>query len=154
MTRRWKISKSTWNEAFTRYAYFLWFIGNSPELSLQARALLEDDHELWLSVGSLWEIAIKVNLGKLNMKISDGSFDTFIARQLRMNSIRILQIKLKHLARVARLPHQQHKDPFDRLIVAQAMVERYPIVGADSAFDAYQVLIGFGTHHFSETDKN
>ena len=114
---------------------FLWFIDDNPRLSQRAKALLESDADLLLSVGSLWEISIKVSIGKLSLA---QPFDTFVPQQLADNDIEILPISLAHLGVVSTLPFH-HRDPFDRLLVAQAMTEQVPIVSADTAFDAYSV---------------
>jgi PIN domain nuclease of toxin-antitoxin system len=114
---------------------FLWFIDANPRLSLQAKALLESDADLLLSVGSLWEISIKVSTGKLTLA---QPFDIFVPQQLADNDIEILPISLAHLGVVSMLPFH-HRDPFDRLLIAQAMIEQLPIVSVDTAFDAYSV---------------
>jgi PIN domain nuclease of toxin-antitoxin system len=114
---------------------FLWFIEDNPRLSVEAKALLESDVELLISAASLWEIAIKASLGKLTLA---QPYDTFIPQQLEQNMIEILPIELAHLAIVSALPFY-HRDPFDRLLIAQAMAERLPLVSADAAFDAYAV---------------
>ena len=114
---------------------FLWFIADNPRLSAEAKALLESDVELLISAASLWEIAIKTSIGKLTLT---QSYEVFIPQQLEQNSIEILPVKLEHLVVVSTLPFH-HRDPFDRLLIAQAMVEKMPIVGIDKAFDAYSV---------------
>ncbi len=114
---------------------FLWFIDDNPRLSPRAKALLESDADLLLSAGSLWEISIKVNVGKLTLA---QPFDIFVPRQLADNDIEILPISLAHLGIVSTLP-LHHRDPFDRLLIAQARVEQLSIVSADTAFDAYSV---------------
>ncbi len=98
---------------------FLWFISDDPSLSSNAKSLLESDNDLFLSTASLWEIAIKFSLGKLSLP---NKFEIFVSEQLRANAIDILQIDLKHLAVISNLPFH-HKDPFDRLLIAQANVE-------------------------------
>lgn len=114
---------------------FLWFIDDNPKLSQNAKTLLEEDHELLLSIASLWEIAIKLSLGKLTIAIS---YDELMTQQLEINSIDILPITIAHLKVVSGLP-LHHRDPFDRLLIAQSIVECIPIVSADSAFDSYTV---------------
>jgi PIN domain nuclease of toxin-antitoxin system len=114
---------------------FLWFIGNDPRLSPRAKALLESDADLLLSVDSLWEIAIKLSIGKFRLA---QPFDIFVAQQLADNEIELLPISLAHLG-VVSAPPLHHRDPFDRLLIAQAMIEQTPIVSADAAFDAYSV---------------
>jgi PIN domain nuclease of toxin-antitoxin system len=114
---------------------FLWFIEDNPRLSAQAKALLESDAELLISIASLWEIAIKTSLGKLTIA---QPYETFIPQQLELNEVTILPVSLAHLALVSTLPFH-HRDPFDRLLAAQAIVERTPLVSADAAFDAYSI---------------
>lgn len=114
---------------------FLWFISDSPRLSRHGKVALEDDNELLLSVASLWEIAIKVSLGKLVIALP---YDAFIMQQLTLNTIQLLPIQVAHLAMVSTLAFH-HRDPFDRLLIAQSLVEHLPIVSSDSSFDAYHV---------------
>jgi len=115
---------------------FLWFINDNAQLSHNARQLIEDGgNEILLSVASLWEIAIKMSIGKLNL---GQPFPELFPRQLQVNRIQLLSITLDHLSVVATLP-LHHRDPFDRLLIAQATVEQVPVVGVDAAFDAYGV---------------
>jgi PIN domain nuclease of toxin-antitoxin system len=115
---------------------FLWFVSDLAGLSKKARsALKEPENEIFLSLASTWEIAIKLSLGKL--KIAE-PLERFIPQQLLANSIRQLDISFRHVARVATLPFH-HRDPFDRLLVSQAMLEDMPILSADKAFDSYGV---------------
>jgi PIN domain nuclease of toxin-antitoxin system len=115
---------------------FLWFIIGSPKLSEKARALIEDTrNERLLSTASLWEMAIKHSLGKLSL---GQPFEVLIPQQLERNSIEILPITVAHLAVVVTLPFH-HRDPFDRLLIAQAAVERLSVLTVDPAFDAYAV---------------
>lgn len=115
---------------------FIWFVLDSPKLSPTLRGLIEDENnEKLLSTASIWEIAIKQSTGKLYFGLP---FRVFIEQQLSLNSIELLNINLDHIAIVATLP-LHHRDPFDRLLIAQAMVEQIPILSADSAFDAYAI---------------
>lgn len=115
---------------------FLWFVGGSAQLSSRARQVIADPTtEPLLSVASLWEMAIKISLGKLTIQ---APFATFVPEQLRLNGITLLGITIDHTAGVTTLAFH-HRDPFDRLLVAQAQSEQLPIVSADSAFDAYGV---------------
>ena len=115
---------------------FLWFIMGSANLSVNARALIEDPaNERLLSVASLWEIAIKTSFGKLTLS---APFDELIPAQLKLNGIDLLNIKVDHLSTLTTLPFH-HRDPFDRLIIAQAIVEKLPVISLDGAFDAYGV---------------
>jgi PIN domain nuclease of toxin-antitoxin system len=108
---------------------FLWFIDDSPLLSAKGKALLEAEDDLWLSIGSLWEITIKLCLGKLTVAMPT---EVLMTQQLTSNDT------VPHLVTVSILP-LHHRDPFDRLIIAQAIVEQMPIVSADPAFDACPV---------------
>ncbi len=114
---------------------FLWFVDDNPRLSAHAKALLESDADLSLSLASLWEIAIKTSIGKLTLA---HPFDLFISRQLPANGIELLNITTAHLARLTTLPFH-HRDPFDRLLVAQALTENLTIVSVDAALDNYGV---------------
>ncbi len=115
---------------------FLWFVGGDARLSEHARALILDpDNERFLSVASLWEMAIKASLGRLNLALS---FPELVERQVRGNAMNVLPVQPRHLDRVKRLPFH-HKDPFDRLIIAQAQAEGMPVVTRDAAFASYGV---------------
>ena len=115
---------------------FLWFVAGDAKLSQTARELIEDPaNQPLLSVASLWETAIKISLGKLNL---GQPFETFIPQQMALNGIDLLAIELDHTTIVSKLPFH-HRDPFDRLLVAQAMTEGIPLVSADEAFDAYSI---------------
>ena len=114
---------------------FLWFINDSPELSSSAADLLESDVDLLLSTASLWEIAIKVSLNKLTLP---DSYEQFIPQQITLNNIEILTITFEHLTIVSRLPFH-HRDPFDRLLIAQSMSENLQIVSTDTQFDRYGI---------------
>lgn len=114
---------------------FLWFIDDTPKLSAAAKKLLESDVDLMISAASLWEIAIKVSIGKLTLT---QPFQEFIPDQLNRNSVKLLAISIAHLALVSSLPFH-HRDPFDRLMVAQAISEQLSIVSVDDKFDLYGV---------------
>jgi PIN domain nuclease of toxin-antitoxin system len=115
---------------------FLWFIMGSSRLSKKARELMENsNNERLLSIASLWEMAIKVSLGKLTLA---APFEVLIPQQLKLNGIELLNIKMEHTATVAMLPFY-HRDPFDRLLIAQCMVERLPLLSADESMDNYPI---------------
>jgi PIN domain nuclease of toxin-antitoxin system len=115
---------------------FLWFITGDDRLSKTARGLVEDsDNQPWLSIASLWEIAIKTSIGRLKLA---RPFEELIPEQMSLNGIEALDIRIEHVAQVIQLPFH-HRDPFDRLLIAQAKVEDVPIVGADQAFDTYSI---------------
>ena len=115
---------------------FLWFIMGNPNLSANARALIEDlANEKFLSVASVWEIAIKVSIGKLALS---AQFNTLIPQQLSVNGFELLNLEVRHAAALINLPFH-HRDPFDRLLIAQAIVEQMQIVSTDSTFDGYPI---------------
>ena len=115
---------------------FLQFIAGSSRLSNSAREVIENpDNDRLLSIASLWEMAIKISLGKL---ILAQPFQSLVPEQLNSNAIDILPITFQHVAVIATLPFH-HRDPFDRILVAQSVVEAIPLVSADGAFDAYRI---------------
>ena len=115
---------------------FIWFVENNPSLGPHARTLIQEStNDVFLSIASVWEMAIKVSLGKLSLS---QPFDLFIPNQLLLNDITLLDITVGHTLRVAMLPFH-HRDPFDRLLIAQSLVEGMPIISIDSVFDAYGV---------------
>ena len=114
---------------------FLWFIEDNSQLSTKAKTLLESEASLFISVASLWEMAIKISISKLTLT---QPFVTFVPDQLEKSAIDILPISVEHLALVATLA-LHHRDPFDRLLVAQAILEALPIVSIDSKLDAYSI---------------
>ena len=117
---------------------FLWFISGSDRLSNNAQNFIADSsNELVLSVASLWEIAIKISLGKLELL---RPFEQLMREQLRENAIDILPIKLAHLSKMIDLPFH-HRDPFDRLIIAQALTEGFPVISSDTIFKNYVVEV-------------
>ena len=115
---------------------FLWFVWGDPKLSLTAKSLIEDKaNQKYVSMASVWEIGIKVGIGKLTLA---KPFSQFLAERLDGNGFVILPIERAHIVQVVSLP-QHHRDPFDRLLIAQSFVEGIAIVSADTAFDAYGV---------------
>ena len=116
---------------------FLWFVLNDPQLSATAKAHVEDPaNDILISPASYWEIAIKVRLKKLDLF---APYDDFMHRGIVGNDFEILPIEPKHTSILTTLP-LHHKDPFDRLLVAQAMAEQIPLVSADAALDAYSII--------------
>ncbi len=112
---------------------FIWFIQNSPSLSQMARSLIENENnKIFLSIASLWEISIKNSIGKLTI---NGKYETVID-DVNDNSIQILPINFAHTVEHNRLPFH-HRDPFDRIIVSQAIVENMNFISADAIFDDY-----------------
>ena len=115
---------------------FLWFITADAKLSVRAEAAMRDGPtRLFLSVASVWEIAIKVSIGRLPLP---EPLETFVPHQLRVNRVDLVPVQLDHTYAVSKLL-LHHRDPVDRLLVAQAETEGMPIVSADPALDAYDV---------------
>lgn len=113
-----------------------WYIEGDPQLSVTARTLIQDtSNEVLISPASYWEIAIKVSLGKWQL---NRSYEDFMDIGLNQYGFQVLPILPTHTARLIGLPFH-HKDPFDRLLVAQALVEQISLVSADPALDAYGV---------------
>ena len=115
-----------------------WYIEDDPQLSGRARTLIQDaSNEILVSPASYWEIAIKISLGKWRL---NRPYEEFIDIGLNQYGFQVLPILPTHTARLIGLPFPQgHRDPFDRLLVAQVLVEQIPIVSADSPLDAYGV---------------
>ncbi|MEZ4887932.1 MAG: type II toxin-antitoxin system VapC family toxin [Chitinophagales bacterium] len=110
---------------------FLWYIWGRDELGAENRALIENPSNVkLLSIASLWEIAVKVNIGKLRITVP--------ITTLVPSEIQILSINLNHLEVYTQLP-LFHRDPFDRLIIAQAMSEDLPVLSVDNKFDRYAI---------------
>jgi PIN domain nuclease of toxin-antitoxin system len=111
---------------------FIWQATDAPQLSATVKEIIDFGANLLLSYASIWEI--KVSLGKLSF---DNPFPQLVQDELVLNQYSpLLPIDLTHVFRVSTLPYH-HKDPFDRLLIAQAAVVGIPILSADVAFDAY-----------------
>jgi len=117
---------------------FLWFIDDNLKLSDRLKNIIEDTNNIsYLSIASLWEMSIKFNLGKLTL---DPNYEDFVEREIVTSTIQLLNIELKHIRVNSTLPFH-HRDPFDRLIIAQSIVEEMPIVSVDSAFNKYSATL-------------
>lgn len=114
---------------------FLWFIVNNPLLSARAKRLIEEVEAIYLSMASAWEMGIKVGTGKLTLT---EPLEQLIPRQLLRDNMNLLPVELAHVVKVSGLPFH-HRDPFDRMIIAQSFVEQVPIVSVDGVFDDYGV---------------
>ena len=115
---------------------FLWWIDNDQRLPMRVRTLMGDgSNVLMFSAASGWEIAIKARLGKLQLP---DDIVSFLTDQLVRNHVTILSIHLSHTLHVYTLP-PLHRDPFDRLLVAQSQLEQLPIVTADPLIQQYSV---------------
>ncbi|QDS86678.1 hypothetical protein EC9_08510 [Rosistilla ulvae] len=114
----------------------LWFVGADTKLSVVAKSEIESpNNRKWVSVASCWEISIKVGLGKL--RLAD-PVDDFLKSELATNHFSLLPIELRHVTFVSTMA-QHHRDPFDRLLVAQSLLENHGFVSGDQKMDAYGV---------------
>ena len=108
---------------------FIWWISQDPRISERAREIIEDGaNEVFFSAASGWEIAIKTRIGRLKLVTSD--LKKFIIEQLAANNFHVLPVTLPHALGTYLLP-EHHKDPFDRLLVAQADLENLTLLSAD-----------------------
>ncbi len=115
----------------------LWAITDSPKLSQKARELIESPKTtIWISVASLWEIAIKYSLGRGDMPISSQQALSYF----RESGYRFLAVEAEHAVAVEELP-THHQDPFDRILVAQALVEPMRLMTHDSLVALYSDTI-------------
>jgi PIN domain nuclease of toxin-antitoxin system len=115
---------------------FLWLITGDARLSAGAReAFLEPKHQLYLSASSLWEISIKVSLGKLKLK---KGWLKIIETEMKKNLVLWLPIEMHHCEQLTKLPFY-HRDPFDRMLIAQAAAEGMHILSNDGEFPKYGI---------------
>jgi PIN domain nuclease of toxin-antitoxin system len=117
---------------------FLWDLMEDRRSSRKAKQVLSsDEHELVFSLVSLWEIAIKIKIGKLN---TVGSSVAYIRDEMNAYGMELLPIRYEHILQLEALPHH-HNDPFDRLLIAQAVTESLPILSGDTVFQQYGVKL-------------
>jgi PIN domain nuclease of toxin-antitoxin system len=115
----------------------IWFLEGDTQLSSTAKSEISNpDNTCFISQATLWEIAIKLSIGKLEMKNSYQNLPKLIWE----NGIEILTIEFEHFEYIINLPFH-HKDPFDRIIIAQSLVEKMPIVSIDGVFKDYPVTL-------------
>jgi PIN domain nuclease of toxin-antitoxin system len=114
----------------------IWWTNDVSNISPRVQdIILNLDNELWLSLASIWEMQIKISLGKLDLP---RALPDIITTQIEENQIKILPIELSHIYTIEQLP-LHHRDPFDRLIIAQSLTEKMPIASVDKAFDVYSI---------------
>lgn len=117
---------------------FVWWITGEARLSRAAEQTLSRTPEVvYVSAASLWEMAIKIKLGKLKMP---DPFGAYVLRQIQINRLEILPIHAPHVLETMNLP-PHHRDPFDRLLIAQARTEELTLISGDEALRAYEVKI-------------
>ena len=114
----------------------IWFFAGHPNLSNKIREIMEDDnHQKLISLVSVWEMGIKQSKGKFNLSLP---LEDYINNKIKLEDFDLLPIKLNHVSLITSLPFH-HNDPFDRLLIAQSIIENIPILSKDIAFDAYDV---------------
>ena len=114
---------------------FIWFFNGDEQLSIKAKKLIQDSKAIkYISIASIWEIAIKIALNKL---VFDGSISE-VVELIHENGFKILQISVEHLVAYEEL-ELTHRDPFDRILVVQAMGEKMSIITKDENIHKYQV---------------
>lgn len=116
---------------------FLWFVSNDKQLSPTACQTIQTSKLVYVSMATIWEIAIKYKSGKL---ILPSDFKHFIPYHLEQNAFKILPITFEHIATINTLDFF-HKDPFDRLLIAQAIHENLTLISKDTKFSEYPVLL-------------
>lgn len=115
----------------------IWFFEKNPRISSKAQSIMDDKNNIvHVSIASLWEIAIKVSLGKLDISLTTDE----LLERIDEEDFLMVNILSEHLRIVQILPHH-HRDPFDRMIIAQADVEKCTIISIDNAFDAYSTPV-------------
>ncbi len=114
----------------------LWIVTKNKKLSKKVKDIyLNSENQIFISLASLWEMAIKINLKKLSI---NEPLKDFVKNQIKSNDINILDIKTKHILLLENLPYY-HKDPFDRLIISQSINEQIPLLSFDKVFDKYSI---------------
>ncbi|MEY3759857.1 MAG: hypothetical protein RIR39_1348 [Pseudomonadota bacterium] len=117
---------------------FIWLDSQPEKLSKKAMDLCQDtDNQLYLSMASLWEMQIKVQLGKLKLKIQ---LEDMLAIQQQVNDLSVLNFSLAHIFQLQALPFH-HNDPFDRIIIAQSMLENMTLISVDEKLQTYNISV-------------
>jgi len=114
---------------------FLWWLAGDARMSRHARDIIVRSNDLFLSIASIWEILIKVQSGKLDFPRPAGPY---LLSKMAENRIKTLPISVDHLLTLERLP-MHHRDPFDRMLIAQSIEENMPLVTADPLMELYSV---------------
>lgn len=117
---------------------WLWWFAQPERLNQEAIAhIANENNELWLSVASVWEIGIKVTIGKLPLA---DPLDSYISSRMAQLGAQSLEITASHALQAAALP-LHHRDPFDRMLIAQAQMEKMTLMSADSTFNKYDISL-------------
>jgi len=123
------------NYLLDTHAFIWWISGASQWPASVTEWMSQASGSIWISVASLWEMSIKIRLGKLKMP---DPFDRYVLRQIQMNRLEILPVHAPHVFETMKLP-MHHRDPFDRLLIAQARIEKLTLISQDEALRAYDV---------------
>lgn len=115
---------------------FLWGLSAPERLSLTARNAVASS-ERFLSVASIWEVLIKARIGKLPLPVPAGNY---LTAQMSANGVSVLSIKLEHVLQIEGL-QLHHRDPFDRVLIAQSLEESWPIITSDPVFKKYPIRV-------------
>jgi PIN domain nuclease of toxin-antitoxin system len=113
---------------------FIWLSEDDPNLPVSMRDMTEDTDEVFVSIASFWEISIKLTIGKLSLQADFNEIES----RFTETRFQLLPISIKDTVQLRQLP-LHHKDPFDRILIAQAINHSLAIVSADAAFDAYPI---------------
>jgi len=114
----------------------LWIVEDSEKLGEKAKQLyLDNSNDIYLSIASLWEMAIKISIKKLDIQLS---LSKFVEKHILGNNIQLLNIMVEHVSPLETLPFH-HRDPFDRIIISQCIQEKMALISKDRTFDAYQI---------------
>lgn len=116
---------------------FLWALAGDARMSRRARDVFTGSADLLLSIVSIWEVLIKVQTGKLNLPRPAAPY---LLSRLAENRIKTLPVSIDHLVCFERLP-MHHRDPFDRMLIAQSIEEKLPLVTADPLFEKYPIEV-------------
>ncbi|WP_017293104.1 type II toxin-antitoxin system VapC family toxin [Geminocystis herdmanii] len=117
---------------------FLWYVTNNQKLNESTKLIINDrGNIIYISQASIWEIAIKNSVGKLTF---NSSFREFIEEQIRVNDFNILTFNLSNFEQITKLPFH-HRNPFDRIIIAQSIIEKIPIISYDEMFKFYDIQL-------------
>jgi len=116
---------------------FLWYVRNTPQLSRRAVTIIAEADKIYFSAASYWEIILKYRSGKL--KLEDEP-TTYVSKHMAINSFLPININYDHLNCLATLP-MHHRDPFDRILIAQAITEKLPIVSVNKQLKRYDVEV-------------
>ncbi|MBN8706044.1 MAG: type II toxin-antitoxin system VapC family toxin [Bacteroidetes bacterium] len=115
---------------------FLWFLNGDSQLSEQARVNIENPQSFnFISIASIWEISIKLSLGKLSLDLTLEE----LVKEIIKNNFEILPINIDHILQLSKLENH-HKDPFDRILISQALCENFEIISKDINFALYPQL--------------